>query len=181
MHLLADLLHSGRAVLQAALLAEAAAAAAAGGRDHFGTSSHQPYSYQQQQQQQGGSSRSTSPGPYSNGFRMGGAHGLRVRTPRSSLQYTTSTTSSSSSAAVAAAAAAQLEQQQEQATQLQLLVAAVHVLAELSHGNHSNQQAAATEGLIDQLTSLAAAATGSRLEVAGQLVGWSVGNIRRSC
>jgi hypothetical protein len=60
----------------------------------------------------------------------------------------------------------QLNKQQHCATQLRMLEAAVHVLSELCHGNHSNQQAAAAEGLIDQLTASAALILGSGLDVA---------------
>jgi len=158
MLLLVDLLRSGSSVLQAALLAEAAAAGGGGGgggqqqQQQLWRGSGLP-SYCELEPGRGGERGVGSGGVWGHH----GPHHLRVRTPRSSL-------------ASSQQQQQQQEQQQEQAAQLQLLVAAVNVLAELCHGNHSNQQAAAAEGLVDTLASLAAAAMGAQLETAGRHV-----------
>lgn len=94
-------------------------------------------------------------------------HGpLRVRTPRSSHHQL-------QTPAAPAMTPEQVVDHQIQATELQLLSTGVSVLKELCHGAHSNQQAAAAGGLIDQLTNLAALALGSSLDAAaahGQLL-----------
>jgi hypothetical protein len=65
----------------------------------------------------------------------------------------------------------QEEAAQERAAQLAMLAAAVAVLVELCHGNNSNQQAAAAEGLLDAVVSLAAVGIGNSLAVTAQHVG----------
>jgi hypothetical protein len=151
MLLLGELLQKGSVDLQAALLAEAAAAAAAASAQQHQLSRSASPGFSDGHT---GLSLNPAPGPRHHG-------GLYVRTPRTSL-----------SAAAAARPNPQQQQQQqaETAVALSLLESSVGLLGVLCHGNHSNQAAAAAEGLIDTLTRLAAAALGDSLETAGRHV-----------
>jgi hypothetical protein len=146
MALLRQLLASGAAVLQAAVMAETSAL----------TGTHLRPEHQQQQWQRPVSPASSNDLAERPGSGAWPHASLRVRTPRAHA------------GGAAAAQAHRQEQQQEQRAQLHVLAAAVHVLAELCHGNHSNQQAAGAEGLIDQLVGLAAGALGSKLATAAR-------------